>query len=87
MAGAAEGGKNDLRLVACAQTLARAGFAVMVPVLEDVQGMRLRAENVREIVSTFEQLQQRFVDDALPVGLAAMSAAIAALMSISKRNW
>lgn len=47
--GAAPGGKDDPRLVAFANTLARARFAVLVPDMPGVRGLRLRASDAREV--------------------------------------
>jgi pimeloyl-ACP methyl ester carboxylesterase len=47
--GAAPAGKDDPRLVAFANTLARARFAVLVPDMPGVRGLRLRASDAREV--------------------------------------
>jgi pimeloyl-ACP methyl ester carboxylesterase len=57
--GAAPGGRGDPRLVAFANSLARAGFAVLVPDIADLRNLRPSAEDVAAIVDAVAELGQR----------------------------
>lgn len=54
-------GKDDPRLVALARTLARLGFLVMVPDLEGLRRLQVRASDVREVADAI-----RYLSSALP---------------------
>ena len=70
--GVAEGGKDDPRLVAFATTLARAGFAVMVPDLPNLRKLQVSPSDVDEVVAAFAWL---IADPArAPQGRAGMAA-------------
>jgi pimeloyl-ACP methyl ester carboxylesterase len=72
--GAAESGKDDPRLVAFAQTLAREQFAVLVPDLADFRQFNLGPRNTREVADGLTYLASR--PDLAPqghVGAAATS--------------
>ncbi len=67
-------GKDDGRIVALAQTLARLQFAVLVPDLKGPRHYRVRAHDVREVADAFRHLNSR--KDLLPqgrVGIAGFS--------------
>lgn len=51
--GAAEAGKDDPRMVAFASALARSGFAVLVPELENVRRFQLRESDARQVADAF----------------------------------
>ncbi len=70
--GAAEEGKDDPRLVAFANTLARARFAVLVPDLQSLRELRVNPGNVGELADAFSWL----VSDPVlsPEGRAGMVA-------------
>jgi hypothetical protein len=72
IAGAAEEGKDDPRLVAFATTLARARFAVLVPELPGVRAQRVEAENAREIADAFAWLISR--PELAPAGRGGLAA-------------
>jgi acetyl esterase/lipase len=67
-------GKDDPRLVALARTLARLGFAVMVPDLEGLRRLQVRASDVQEVVDAV-----RYLSSVLPprlqdhIGVAGFS--------------
>jgi hypothetical protein len=67
-------GKDDPRLVALAQTLARLRFAVFVPDLKGLRQLRVRASDVREVADGFRYLVSR-TDLVSPgrVGIAGFS--------------
>jgi pimeloyl-ACP methyl ester carboxylesterase len=54
--GVAETGKDDPRLVAFATTLARAGFAVLVPDLPNLRQLRVSPDDVGQLVDAFAWL-------------------------------
>ncbi|MDB6018466.1 MAG: alpha/beta hydrolase [Pedosphaera sp.] len=75
--GAAESGKDDPRLVAFAQTLAREQFAVLVPDLTDFRQFNLGPQNIREVADGLTYLASH--PDLAPqgrVGAAATSYAV-----------
>lgn len=75
--GAAEEGKDDPRLVAFAQSLARARFAVLVPDLPSVRAQRVEANNIQEVADTFAWLiSQPELAPAGRGGVAAFSYAV-----------
>ena len=57
--GVAAGGRRDARVVAVANTLARLGFAVLVPDMPGVRRYRMRSSDVREVVDAFAWLASR----------------------------
>jgi len=57
--GIAEQGKDDPRLVAFANTLARAGFLVLVPDLPNLRALRVEAEDARQVAGAFSHLLSR----------------------------
>ena len=59
-------GKDDRRIVALAQTLARLQFAVLVPDLHGPRHYRVRAHDVREVADAFRHLRSR--EDLVPLG-------------------
>lgn len=70
--GVAEAGKDDPRLVAFAATLARAGFAVLVPDLFRLRQLQVSPADVREVADAFAWLA---ADSRLaPQGRAGMAA-------------
>ena len=72
--GAAEQGKDDPRLVAFANSMARVGFTVLVPNLPEVQQLHLGPENIRELVAGFQHLESLHPAGMKhPMGMAAFS--------------
>ncbi len=75
--GAVPHGKDDAQLVAFAQTLARARFAVLAPELTGLRQLRLHPGAAREVADAFVHLASRA--DLAPagrVGIAAFSYAV-----------
>lgn len=75
--GVAEAGKEDPRLVAFARSLARARFVVLVPDLESIRLLEVRAENADEIAAAFRWFRLR--RDLVPserFGMMAFSYAV-----------
>lgn len=70
--GAVPQGKDDPRLVAFATTLARAGFAVMVPDLVGFRQLRIRPSDAREIADAFAWISRQ--PELAPGGRAGMFA-------------
>ena len=70
--GAVPQGKDDPRLVAFATTLARAGFAVMVPDLAGYRQLRIRPSDAREIADAFAWISRQ--PELAPGGNAGMFA-------------
>jgi len=70
--GAAEKGKDDPRLVAFANTLARGRFTVLVPDLEGIRKLQVGSGNIREVIDSFLQLGA--LPDATPQGKAGICA-------------
>jgi pimeloyl-ACP methyl ester carboxylesterase len=67
-------GKDDSRIVALAQTLARLQFVVLVPDLRGPRHYRLRAHDVREVADAFQHLNS--LNNLVPldrVGIAGFS--------------
>ena len=57
--GIAQQGKNDPRLIAFATTLARSRFIVLVPDIENLRELKIRAEDSRTIKDAFKFLTSR----------------------------
>ena len=57
--GLAPDGKDDPRLTALAETLARTRFAVLVPDLTSLRAYKVRSGNVREVADAFAYLASR----------------------------
>lgn len=70
--GVAEEGRNDPRLVAFAKTMARAGFAVLVPELPNLQKLQVGPADVREVAAAFAWLTGE--PARAPQGRAGMAA-------------
>ncbi|MHB0981785.1 MAG: alpha/beta hydrolase family protein [Thiobacillus sp.] len=70
--GAVPQGKDEPRLVAFATTLARAGFAVMVPELVGYRQLRIRPSDAREIADAFAWIHRQ--PELAPGGNAGMFA-------------
>jgi pimeloyl-ACP methyl ester carboxylesterase len=70
--GAAEAGKDDPRLITLARSLARVGFAVLVPDLESLRELRVNPGNIREIADSFRYLAGR--EEFAPQGRAGLVA-------------
>jgi len=70
--GAVPQGKDDPRMVAFATTLARAGFAVMVPDLAGYRQLRIRPSDALEIADAFAWISHR--PELAPDGRAGMFA-------------
>lgn len=69
--GIASRGKDDPRLVAVANTLARLGFSALVPDLAGPRTFRFRASDVREVADVFSYLVSR--SDMAPEGRAGIA--------------
>ena len=54
--GIIESGKDDLRLVRFARSLARVGFAVLVPELRGMKSLRIQMSDTDDIVSCFQHM-------------------------------
>ena len=75
--GAAEAGKDDPRMVAFAGTLARSGFAVLVPELENVRRFQLRESDARQVADAFVYMaSQPALAPEGRAGLAGISYAV-----------
>jgi fermentation-respiration switch protein FrsA (DUF1100 family) len=70
--GAVPQGKDDPRMVAFATTLARAGFAVLVPDLSGYRELRIRPSDTREIADAFAWIGRQ--PELAPAGRAGMFA-------------
>ncbi len=70
--GVAEAGKDDPRLVAFATTLARAGFAVLVPDLPNLRRLQVSAADAEELAAAFAWLVSD--PELAPEGRAGMAA-------------
>lgn len=75
--GVAEHGRNDPRLIALANTLARSRFIVLVPEISNLQNLKIRAEDSKVIMNAFTYLISRpeFPVDA-QAGIGAFSYAV-----------
>ena len=71
--GLAPGGKDDPRLTAFADTLARSRFAVLVPDLSSLREYRVRSGNVREIADAFAYLTSHPEPEIPSAGIAGFS--------------
>lgn len=75
--GAAEAGKDDPRLVAFAESFARARFAVLVPDIGRLRALQVSAGDARDIADALRWLSaQEGGPDGAGVGLAAISYAV-----------
>jgi pimeloyl-ACP methyl ester carboxylesterase len=74
--GVAEAGPHDPRLVAFAQTLARARFAVLVPELVGLRELQVRADDAQAIADAVAYLHDSAALPALPTGAGAFSYAV-----------
>lgn len=70
--GAVPQAKDDPRMVAFASTLARAGFAVLVPDLSGYRELRIRPSDTREIADAFAWIGRQ--PELAPAGRAGMFA-------------
>jgi pimeloyl-ACP methyl ester carboxylesterase len=72
--GAARAGRDDPRLVAFANTLARARFMVLVPEIENLRHLKVSAEDADDIADAVQYLARRTgSEQACPVGVVAIS--------------
>jgi pimeloyl-ACP methyl ester carboxylesterase len=72
--GVARGGKDDPRLVAFANTLARARFAVLVPDIATLREVKVSPDDAREVADAVRHLAGRIADaDRRTVGVVAIS--------------
>jgi pimeloyl-ACP methyl ester carboxylesterase len=67
-------GRNDPRLVAFAETLARAGFEVIVPDLPRMRALRVAAQDAEPIADAARYLDER--GGGRPLGVVAVSFAV-----------
>jgi pimeloyl-ACP methyl ester carboxylesterase len=72
--GASPGGKDDARLVAFAETLAAAGFVVLVPDLPGLRAQQVNPSHGADIAAAAAYLSARL--DDRPVAVAAISYAV-----------
>ena len=72
--GIAPAGKNDRRLVAFANTIARAGFAVLVPDLARMRALQVSADDAPLLADAIAWMAQK--DPGRPLGLTAISFAV-----------
>jgi hypothetical protein len=70
--GAVPEGKDDARLVALAQTLARQHFAVLVPEMSGYRDLVIRPQHAGEVADAFRYLASR--EDLAPGGRAGIAA-------------
>jgi pimeloyl-ACP methyl ester carboxylesterase len=76
IAGAAEGGRNDARLVEFAGTLARSGFVVLVPDIPSFRQLRPSPDSSREIADAVIYLRSgEGMREELQLGIGAFSIA------------
>lgn len=73
--GAVEDGRNDPRLIAFANTFARAGFAVLVPEISGLNAQHLSAEHAQPIEQAIQALAACIgsAEDLGSIGVAAIS--------------
>ena len=73
--GLTRAGKDDKRLVAFANTLARAGFTVLVPDIANLRALKVKSADVRVIADAVRHLSAGLgrAGRGVPVGLAAIS--------------
>jgi len=71
--GALATGKDDPRLIAFAETLARARFEVLVPDIPAVRELRLRASDARDVADAIAYLSASGRTAGRPLGVAALS--------------
>jgi pimeloyl-ACP methyl ester carboxylesterase len=71
--GAAEAGKDDPRLVAFAETFARARFTVLVPDIVNLRELKVAPSDVRAIADALRHLSSLDGPAPAPLGLAAIS--------------
>lgn len=71
--GAAEGGKDDPRLVAVAQSLARARFLVLVPEIPNLRALKVRPEDSGAVADALRHLAAREDAPGESFGLVAIS--------------
>ena len=75
--GAARAGKDDPRLVALANTLARARFLVLVPEIPNLRALKVRAADARVVADAFAHLLDRpELPDGSRAGIGAFSYAV-----------
>lgn len=72
--GLAPAGKNDRRLIAFANTIARAGFEVLVPDMARMRALQVSAADAPLLADAVAWMAQR--DPARPLGIAAISFAV-----------
>lgn len=71
--GAAEAGKDDARLVAFAESLARARFNILVPDLDSLRKLQVGPANVRELIDAFSELDNSRFSPTGRTGIFAFS--------------
>lgn len=71
--GVAPDGKDDVRLVAVANTLARARFVVLVPDMENLRDLKVRPSDAHHIADAIRHLARTGEGDDAKVGLVAIS--------------
>ena len=78
--GAIEGGKDDLALRLAGKSLARAGYATLVPQLENLSRFRLHQDDVEALVTSFQYLStQQFISDKIGMMGVCLSAPLVLL--------
>ena len=77
VAGVAERGKDDPRVVALATTLARTRFLVLVPDLPNLRALRVRPGDAQSVADAFSQLlSRRELHSGSRIGIGAFSYAV-----------
>lgn len=71
--GALATGKDDPRLIAFAETLARARFEILVPDLPGVRALELRASDAGDVADAVTHMNGFEETSGLPLGIAALS--------------
>ena len=71
--GALATGKDDPRLIAFAETLARARFEILVPDIPGVRALELRASDATDVADAVSFASRSEEASGLPLGIAALS--------------
>ena len=74
--GAAEEGKDDIRLVAFASALARVRFVVLVPDMVGLKRLQVKSEDVQEMVAAVRKLTTVKTETKTEIGICAFSYAV-----------
>ena len=78
--GAVEDGKDDFSVRLAGKSLARAGYVVLMPQLENLSRFRLHQDDVEALVTSFQYLsRQRFINDKIGMIGFCLSASLVLL--------